>query len=96
MARAIHLEEGLRVRFPGRNESFACGVEIGMIAALMSLGLREFERQIGSDNLEQVRSVGRRLGYLVTAVDDVAPDLVRVTFRNRAAVPKLRVISSRA
>src|SRR3954466_11222284 len=52
--RHIHLDDGLRLRFPGRSEDFDQGVEIGMIAVLMDQGLGEFSRWIARSNLSQV------------------------------------------
>ena len=90
--RTIHLEESLRIRFPGQDEKFAAGVEIGMLGAMMVQGLRDFARQIGADNVDQARALGQKLGYHLADIEDVAPDAVRVTFRNRAHGPKLTLV----
>ena len=47
----IHLAEGMRLRFPARSADFDQGVEIGIVAALMSQDLTEFTRKISSENL---------------------------------------------
>ena len=92
VVRTIHLEESLRIRFPGQDEKFAAGVEIGMLGAMMVQGLRDFARQIGADNVDQARALGQKLGYHLADIEDVAPDAVRVTFRNRAHGPKLTLV----
>lgn len=90
--RKIHLEDDLRLRFPGRTEQFDDGVEIGMVAALMALGHRNIERSISVAALETVRSVAQRLGYRVL-VQDLDEELVRVTLENTACRPELRIVS---
>jgi len=91
--RHIHLDNGLRLRFPGRGEEFDQGVEIGMLAVLMDSGLPEFSRRIGRDNLDQVRAIARQMGYYV--VEDQEQDgFVDLTFRHGSARPKLKVVHS--
>ena len=48
----INIQDDLRIRFPARDKVFAEGVEIGMLATLMSLGGREFGRTISKVNLD--------------------------------------------
>ena len=91
--RHIHLADGLRLRFPGRNEDFDQGVEIGMLAVLMDLGTREFSRWISSENLDQARALARQLGYHV--VEGGADGAwVEVVFRTGVARPQLRLAHS--
>jgi hypothetical protein len=91
--RHIHLTDGLRLRFPGRNEEFDQGVEIGMLAVLMDLGTREFTRWICSENLDQARALARQLGYHV--VEGAADaEWVELVFRTGAARPRLRLVHS--
>ena len=66
--RRIHVEDGLSVRFPGRSEEFNEGVEIGMLAVLMSSGQRGFTRWLSPANLEQARAIADRMGYRLTAM----------------------------
>ena len=91
--RHIHLAEGLRLRFPGRDESFDQGVEVGMLAVLMDMGTREFRRWISSANLDQVRALAKQLGYHVVEGegDDGWTELV---FRSGQARPQLRLVHS--
>lgn len=92
--RFVEIEPGLRLRFPGQSEEFSEGVEIGMLVAMMSWGVREFTRTIASTNLEQARAVAEKLGYrLVTGREnDQATD---VNLRLGGQRPALRLISSR-
>ena len=53
----IHLAAGMRLRFPARSADFDQGVEIGIVAALMSQDLTEFSRRISRENLGQVRAL---------------------------------------
>ncbi len=91
--RHIHLAEGLRLRFPGREENFNPGVEIGMLAVLMDMGTKEFRRWISSANLEQARALAKQLGYHVVEAngDD---DWTELMFRFGSARPQLRLVHS--
>jgi hypothetical protein len=91
--RHIHLTDGLRLRFPGRNEEFDQGVEIGMLAVLMDLGTREFSRWISSENLDQARALAKQLGYhVVEGPSDT--QWTELVFRSGSARPQLRLIHS--
>jgi len=61
--RKVIIEDGLTVRFPTRDESFADGVELGMLATLMSFNLASFSRTIATTNVDQARSLAQKLGY---------------------------------
>lgn len=90
--RSIHLEEGLRISFPGEGTTFSAGVEIGMLATLMSLGLREFIRQIDAGNIEAARTLSQKFGYHLAELEEVAAGETRVTFRNRTHKPTLKLV----
>jgi hypothetical protein len=91
----IHLAEGMRLRFPARSADFDQGVEIGIVAALMSQDLTEFTRRISRDNLGQVRALVEQFGYrLVEGSED--GDFIEVNFLSRMARPRLRVVHSGA
>jgi hypothetical protein len=93
--RHIHLDDGLRLRFPGRSEDFDQGVEIGMIAVLMDQGLTEFARWISRSNLSQVEAIARQMGYRIEEGGG-DEEWVDVTFLHGAAKakPKLRLVHS--
>ncbi|MCQ8783118.1 hypothetical protein NPA30_13115 [Aurantimonas sp. CSK15Z-1] len=82
----------MRIRFPGQDPSFAAGVEIGMLATLMSQKPREFSRQISAVNVDQARIVGRKLGYAIAEMEEASPGEMRVTFRDTSIAPKLKLI----
>jgi hypothetical protein len=85
--RHIHLDDGLRLRFPGRSEDFDQGVEIGMLATLMDQGIREFSRWISRANRDQVEAIARQLGYhIVEGNGD--KEWVDLTFRHGVAKPR--------
>lgn len=91
--RHIHLDDGLKLRFPGRSEEFDQGVEIGMLAVLMDQGLREFTRWISRANLDQVRALAKQLGYHVVEGNG-DQDWVSLCFRYGQAKPVLRLVHS--
>jgi len=91
----IHLAEGLRLRFPARSVDFDQGVEVGMLAALMSQDVSEFRRRISKANLGQVRAVAEQFGYRLIEGEEVE-EWVEITFYSRAARPRLRVVHSGA
>jgi hypothetical protein len=93
--RRIHVEEGLSLRFPGRDEDFNEGVEIGILAALMSSGQRGFTHWVSSDNLEQARAVAGKMGYRLTA-GHVDGDLTEIILRTGRARPALTLVHSRS
>ena len=92
--RHIHLEEGLRIRFPARSDEFALGVEVGAVAAAMALATRDFGRRIAFANLEQIRDLAAGFGYRLTvdAVDETWCDVSFMTGRLR---PALTLVHSR-
>ena len=91
--RHIHLADGLRLRFPGRNEDFDQGVEIGMLALLMDMGEREFRRWISTANLDQARALAKQLGYHVVESGSDG-EWTELVFRFGQARPQLRLVHS--
>jgi len=93
--RHIHLDEGLRLRFPGRSEDFDQGVEIGMVAVLMDQETPEFSRWISRANLGQVEAIARQMGYRVIE-EGGDEEWVELTFRHGLvkAKPNLRLVHS--
>ncbi|MCB8820230.1 hypothetical protein [Microvirga rosea] len=91
--RHIHLDNGLRLRFPGRGEDFDQGVEIGMLAVLMDSQQREFTRRIASANVDQVRAIAKQMGYHVVE-DQADGEFVDLIFRHSTARPQLKLVHS--
>ncbi len=91
----IHLADGLRLRFPARSVDFDQGVEVGILAALMSQDIAEFSRRISKGNLGQVRAVAEQFGYRLVE-GSAEEEWVELNFYNRTARPRLRVVHSGA
>jgi hypothetical protein len=89
--RHIHLEDQLRIRFPGRSADFDEGVEVGMIAALMALKVPNVSRWIAASTGSQIRSLAEKFGYRVI-IDEDGADWWHVTLTNAKARPQLRVV----
>lgn len=91
--RKVNIENDLRIGFPGRDAGFHDGVEMGMLATLMALGLTEFTRSISDENIEQARVLGQHLGYHLNQVKAQGCEKpAQLTFRDRRQRPKLRVV----
>ena len=90
--RRITIEEGLTLRFPGRDAAFGEGVEIGVLATLMALGRFEIARPIAPGNVEQARALAEALGYRLVEVGRSVEGIdIRLT--RGSARPALRVIA---
>jgi hypothetical protein len=86
--RRIHVEDGLVLRFPGRSEDFAEGVEIGILALLLSSGARGFTHRISTRTVEQARDLAVRMGYRLTEgpSDGLMTEIILRTGRARPAL----------
>ncbi|MFY9293865.1 MAG: hypothetical protein WAP03_24695 [Methylorubrum rhodinum] len=93
--RTIHVEEGLRLRFPGRDASFHEGVEIGILAVNLASGRSEFTLRFSSSTLEQARALASQLGYRTHVVADDAT-WAEVTFLTGQRRPRLALVHSRS
>lgn len=91
--RHIQIEQDFSVRFPNRSNDFDEGVEVGMLAALMTLKTPVITRWIGGQTIEQVLTLAARLGYRVMAEDEWDGDRTKVTLMSTAVRPKLRIVS---
>jgi hypothetical protein len=89
----IEIEEGLRLRFPGRNADFAEGVEVGAAAVAMARGIRTFTRCVARGSIEQIREVATRLGYRVVE-RDADEGRVELMFMSSAVRPSLRLVET--
>ena len=86
--RKIEIDEGLRLRFPGRDAEFHDGVEIGTVAALMAVVGGDFRRVVAADNVEQVRALAEKLGYHLT-IPSREGESREVSFSTATPRPKL-------
>ncbi|WP_375410968.1 hypothetical protein [uncultured Methylobacterium sp.] len=91
--RHIHIEDGLRLRFPGRDEEFDQGVEIGLLVAQLASGTAEFTRLVAMANVEQARDVARQLGYHVR-ISGVDAGSSEISFSRRKRRPTLTLVHS--
>ena len=91
--RRIHVEDGLALRFPGRGEEFNEGVEIGILTALMNLGLKGFTHRISTENIEQARAIAEKLGYRLIAGAEHGGQ-TDVVLRRARARPALKLVHS--
>ncbi len=66
MSRKLYLAEECTLRFPDRNDDFDDGVEVGILAAQMDMGVAHIPRWVGTRNVQQIRSVAEKLGYRLT------------------------------
>ena len=92
--RRIKVEDGLSLRFPSRGEEFDEGVEIGILAVLMSSGQRGFTRWLSTTNVEQARAIAEKMGYRLTT-GEIDGILTEAIFRTGLARPKLTLVHSR-
>ncbi len=92
----ISIQDDLRISFPARDDSFSEGVEIGMLATLMSTGQREFTRTVSTRGVEQAQRLGEKLGYHIAAMEVTEDAFVRLTFRDRTQRPRLKLIAGRS
>ena len=60
--RSIFVEDALRISFPGRNEEFDQGVEMGIAIALMAAG-QDFTVWLSADNIEQADELATRMNF---------------------------------
>jgi hypothetical protein len=91
--RHIQVEDGLRLRFPGRDEAFNEGIEVGLVLANMAAGHKEFTLRFASTTLAQARTLASQMGYRVHVVqeDETWAD---VMFLTGSRQPKLKLIYS--
>lgn len=90
--RRITIEEGLTLRFPGRDASVGEGVEIAVLAALMATGVAEIARVIAPGNVERARALAEAMDYRLIETGR-APEGVAVLLTPRAARPALKLIA---
>ena len=92
--RSIEVEDGLRIRFPQRSPEFDEGFEIGLAAALMTIGTRAFSRSVSTASVDQLQAVSEKLGYHVQ-VERTEGDRSTVSVRLGRPRPKLTIVHSR-
>ena len=91
--RRIFIEDGLSVRFPGRDEEFDQGFEMGILATLMSAGPSQGAVCISSETLAQAHALAERMGFRLVC-EPAGDGFATVTLASRQARPRLRVVHS--
>ena len=89
--RQIQVEDGLRVRFPGRDEAFDEGVEIGLLLASMATGRPRIPARISEATLDQARDLGTMMGYRIV-VEQAEAKFVEITCCSGSSRPTLSVV----
>ncbi len=89
--RPIEVEEGLRIRFPGRPEAFDVGVEVGLVTALMIQGAQTFQRRLSTAALSQLEKLAVEFRYRLS-VTDLPDGGHEVLFTPVSARPRLSVV----
>ncbi len=93
MPRQVQLDQNCALRFPGRDEDFAAGVEIGMLATLMDLGHWPIERCIHTANMDQARELAEAFEYRLVEGRSEG-EWTPITLAPRSVRPKLVLVSS--
>jgi hypothetical protein len=90
--RSIYVEHGLRVSFPGRDEEFDQGVEMGIAIALMAAG-HNFTVWLSTDNLEQANELAARMNFHTVPLG-VCGQSRQIAFRRGLRPIHLKLIAS--
>ncbi|QGG93245.1 hypothetical protein GH983_22075 (plasmid) [Agrobacterium sp. MA01] len=89
--RKIEIIEDVRIRFPGRDEEFNLGVEVGALSVLLAQGNPVLEREISVQALDQLKPIADRFRYSLS-VAEVSGEMVHVRLERYRRRPQLRVV----
>jgi hypothetical protein len=89
--RQIQVEDGLRVRFPGRDDAFDEGVEIGLLLASMASGRPRIAARISEATLDQARDLGVLMGYRIV-VEQTEAKFLEITCCSGRSRPALALV----
>jgi hypothetical protein len=87
----IHVEDVSR--FPDRSDDFAEGVEIGILALLLSSGERGLTHRISTRVVEQAQDIAAKMGYRLTKGPGDA-SMTEIILRTAPARPTLTLVHS--
>lgn len=90
--RQIHLDQEIRLRFPRRGPEFDDGVEVGILAVLMTQGDPVITRWISETCLQQLQALAPQLSYRAVSEPSSEPGLVKVTLTSSRVRPKLSLV----
>ena len=88
--RQIYVEDGLTVRFPGRDEEFNQGVEMGIAIALMA-ARQSFTTWLSNTTIDQARELAGKMNFHLVSLQARA-STTQVAFRIGRPRPHLRVL----
>lgn len=88
--RKIELVDAVRIRFPGRDEEFDDGVEIGVLAMLMANDEHIIKRRVPARQVDQILALAERFRYRVTA--ETAGDERLITLLHASQRPSLKLV----
>lgn len=89
--RSIDVEDNLRLRFPERDDHFDDGVEVGMIVSLMAMAMPRINRVVSARVIEQLRSLGARMGYRLM-IEDQQADCASIALVSTGIRPTLKLV----
>jgi hypothetical protein len=89
--RKIEIFDDVRLRFPGRDEEFDLGVEVGAVSVLMAQGYLLIEREISNSAVEQLRPLADRFNYTLVATE-AAHGLSRMSLSPKKRRPLLHIV----
>jgi hypothetical protein len=90
--RTIYVEEGLSITFPGRDQEFDQGVEIGLSIALMAT-CQHFTTWFSNETIEQAKEVAEKMNFHLMVLQTLH-DSTQVAFRVGARPSYLTLVAS--
>ena len=89
--RKIEILDDVRLRFPGRDQEFDLGVEVGVVSVLMAQGVQVIQRELSQAATEQLRPIAEKLRYALVATE-AGEEMMHVTLSHWSRRPLLRVV----
>jgi hypothetical protein len=89
--RQIYVEDGLTISFPGRDEEFDQGVEMGIAIALMAAG-QSFTTWLSNATIEQAEEVAHKMNFHLESLQTCAK-ASHVAFRIGRKRPRLTILA---
>ena len=88
--RPIHVEDGLTIRFPGRDKEFDEGVEMGIAIALMA-ARQSFTTWLSNTTIDQAQELAGKMNFHLIRLQTRA-STTQVAFRVGRPRPQFRVL----
>lgn len=88
--RQIEIIDDVHLRFPGRDEQFDLGVEIGAISVRMASGEPLIQRILTPECVEQLRPLAERFRYALVATP--ADGGMSTSLIHWSSRPQLRIV----